>query len=74
MPQESFQKALRSLEIGVDGWSLPKRWKRRTKQQLEYEMRVPNPERMLVIKQVWLTGANIPIQPLSPPDPVSVID
>ena len=54
MPQESFQKALRSLEIGVDGWSLPKRWKRRTRQQLEYEMRVPNPERMLVIKQVRL--------------------
>ena len=54
--QESFQKALRSLEVGVDGWSLPKRWKKRTRQQLEYEMRVPNPERMLVIKQVRLAS------------------
>lgn len=50
--QESFQKALRSLETGLAGWSLPPRWKRRTRQQLEYEMRVPNPERMVVIKQV----------------------
>ena len=50
--QESFQKALRSLETGCDGWSLPRKWKRMTEQQLVYGLRVPNPERMLVIKQV----------------------
>lgn len=50
--QESFQKAMRSLETGLDGWSLPKNWKKRTRQQLEYGMRVPNPDRMLIIKQV----------------------
>ena len=55
--QESFQKALRSLETGLAGWSLPPRWKRRTRQQLEYEMRVPNPERMVVIKQVSSAGS-----------------
>lgn len=50
--QESFQKAMRSLETGCDGWSLPRKWKRMTEQQLVYGLRVPNPERMLVLKQV----------------------
>ena len=50
--QESFQKALRSLETGCDGWSLPRKWKRMDHQQLVYNLRVPNPERVLVIKQV----------------------
>lgn len=45
-------QALRSLETGLDGWSLPKNWKRMTDQQLEYGLRVPNPERMVVLKQV----------------------
>lgn len=49
--QESFQKAMRSLETGLAGWSLPKNWKRKTRQQLEYNLRVPNPDRMLIIKQ-----------------------
>jgi hypothetical protein len=47
-------QALRSLETGLDGWSLPKNWKRRTRQQVEYGLRVPNPERMLIVKQVTL--------------------
>lgn len=45
-------QALRSLETGLEGWSLPKNWKRMTKQQLEYGLRVPNPDRMMIIKQV----------------------
>lgn len=45
-------QALRSLETGLDGWSLPKNWKRLTRQQVEYGLRVPNPERMLIVKQV----------------------
>ena len=44
-------QALRSLETGLDGWSLPRGWKRMTRQQLEYGLRVPNPDRMLVLKQ-----------------------
>lgn len=50
--QESMQKALRSLETGLDGWSLPRNWKRMTDQQLIYGLRVPNPDRMMVMKQV----------------------
>lgn len=50
--QESFQKALRSLETGLDGWSLPRNWKRLTPDKLKYNLRVPNPERMVVMKQV----------------------
>lgn len=64
--QESFQKALRSLETGLAGWSLPPRWKRRTRQELEYQMRVPNPERMVVIKQA---RDPLPLSPSPPPPP-----
>ena len=53
--QESMQKALRSLETGLDGWSLPKNWKRMTDQQLIYGLRVPNPDRMIVMKQVCVS-------------------
>ena len=54
--QESFQKAMRSLETGLDGWSLPRNWKRMPMDKLVFNMRVPNPDRMVVIKQaspVW---------------------
>ena len=61
--QESFQKALRSLETGLAGWSLPRNWKPRTRQQLEYNLRVPNPDRMLIIKQAS------PPPPPPPPHP-----
>jgi carbamoyl-phosphate synthase large subunit len=54
--QESFQKALRSLEIGCDGWSLPRNWKRKTEGELVYGLRVPNPSRMLVMKQAMEDG------------------
>ncbi|KAA6426944.1 MAG: carbamoyl-phosphate synthase large chain-like [Trebouxia sp. A1-2] len=54
--QESFQKALRSLETGLDGFSLPKNWKRMTDQQLIYGLRVPNPDRMMVMKQAMVDG------------------
>ncbi|RMZ56922.1 hypothetical protein APUTEX25_004984, partial [Auxenochlorella protothecoides] len=57
--QESFQKALRSLETGLDGWSLPPNWKRQTPDKLQYNMRVPNPERMVVIKQALEDGLSI---------------
>lgn len=50
--QESFQKAMRGLETGLDGWALPRGWKRLSHEKLIYNMRVPNPERMLAIKQV----------------------
>jgi carbamoyl-phosphate synthase large subunit len=55
--QESFQKAMRSLETGLDGWSLPKNHKRLTPEKLVYNMRVPNPERMVAIKQAFEDGS-----------------
>jgi carbamoyl-phosphate synthase large subunit len=55
--QESFQKALRSLETGLDGWSLPKGHKRLPADKLVYNMRVPNPDRMVAIKQAMEDGA-----------------
>ncbi|KAK9826032.1 hypothetical protein WJX74_006982 [Apatococcus lobatus] len=54
--QQSFQKALRSLETGLSGWSLPKNWKRKSTQQMEYNMRIPSPDRMMVIKQAMVDG------------------
>jgi carbamoyl-phosphate synthase large subunit len=54
--QESFQKALRSLETGCDGWSLPRKWKRLDPSMVVYRLRVPNPERVLVIKQGFEDG------------------
>ena len=54
--QESFQKAMRSLETGLDGWSLPKNWKTMTQDKVVYNMRVPGPDRMMVIKQAFDDG------------------
>jgi len=54
--QESFQKAMRSLETGCNGWALPRSWKRMPQDKLIYNMRVPGPERMLVIKQAFEEG------------------
>lgn len=54
--QESFQKALRSLETGLDGFSLPRGWKRQSEADLVYNMRVPSPDRMMVIKQAMEDG------------------
>jgi hypothetical protein len=49
---ESFQKALRGMEAGLDGWALPRGYKRLPKDQLLYNLRVPNPDRMIHLKQV----------------------
>jgi hypothetical protein len=57
--QESFQKAMRSLETGLDGWSLPRNHKRLPHDKLIYNMRVPNPERMVAIKQALEDGETL---------------
>lgn len=54
--QESFQKALRSLETGLDGWSLPRGWKRLAPDRVVYNLRVPGPDRMTVMKQAFEDG------------------
>lgn len=68
--QESFQKAMRSLETGMDGWSLPRNYKRLSHEKLIYNMRVPCPERMSVIKQAFEDGfSSEEIQDLTKIDP-----
>ncbi|KAF6262033.1 hypothetical protein COO60DRAFT_1621809 [Scenedesmus sp. NREL 46B-D3] len=54
--QESLQKALRGMESGLDGWSLPKGYKKLPKDQLMYKLRVPNPDRMVIMKQAFEEG------------------
>lgn len=51
-----MQKALRGMEAGLDGWSLPKGYKRLPKDQLYYKLRVPNPDRIIFLKQVGGLG------------------
>lgn len=50
--QESVQKALRGLETGLDGFSLPLSWETLPDDKVKYLLRVPTPDRMVVIKQV----------------------
>jgi carbamoyl-phosphate synthase large subunit len=57
--QESVQKALRGMETGLDGWSLPKKWKRLPNDQLLYNLRVPNPDRIMHMHQAMDDGMSI---------------
>ena len=59
-PQESFQKALRSLETGLHGWGCNSRtvhmpsaaeW-----EAIRHSLRVPNPERMVDIHKGMAAG------------------
>lgn len=54
--QESFQKAMRSLETGLDGWALPANYKPRTHAELVFGLRQPTPSRMLFMKQAFDDG------------------
>lgn len=40
------------METGLDGWGLPKGYKRLPKDQLLYKLRVPNPDRIFILYQV----------------------
>mmetsp|Transcript_22911 Transcript_22911/g.50216 ORF Transcript_22911/g.50216 Transcript_22911/m.50216 type:complete len:1179 (-) Transcript_22911:261-3797(-) len=57
--QESMQKALRGLETGLDGWELPKNYKRLSKDAMLYKLRVPNPERIVVLRQAFEDGLGV---------------
>lgn len=58
--QESFQKAVRSLELGYSGWGCGKikeldwDW-----EQLKYNLRVPNPDRIHSVYAVMKKGMKI---------------
>lgn len=57
--QESVQKALRGMETGLDGWSLPKSWKRLPHDKLLYNLRVPNPDRIMHMHQAMDEGMTL---------------
>jgi len=59
--QESLQKALRSLETGLDGFSIPKGGDDLpdNMDDLEYYLRTPTPERMIAIRKAFQLGASV---------------
>ena len=60
--QESFQKALRGLEIGIDGLSSPKKSfqsEREYRDNIKNELRNTNPDRVLYIAEAFRAGISI---------------
>ncbi|MBP5971699.1 carbamoyl-phosphate synthase large subunit [Brasilonema sp. CT11] len=53
---ESFQKALRSLETGRAGWGCDKREKLPSGDQIRAHLRTPNPDRIFAVRHALLTG------------------
>lgn len=57
--QESFQKALRSLETGRAGWGCDKQEKIPSLEFLRANLRTPNPERIFSIRHAFLMGMSV---------------
>lgn len=57
--QESFQKALRSLETGRAGWGCDKPEKVPSLEQIRVGLRTPNPERIFTIRHAMLMGMSV---------------
>ncbi|MDX2241166.1 MAG: carbamoyl-phosphate synthase large subunit [Leptolyngbyaceae cyanobacterium bins.302] len=57
--QESFQKALRSLETGRAGWGCDKQEKIPSLEYLRANLRTPNPERVFSIRHAFLMGMGV---------------
>ncbi len=57
--QESFQKALRSLETGRAGWGCDKDEKIPSLESLRGNLRTPNPERIFTIRLAFLMGMSV---------------
>lgn len=53
---ESFQKALRSLETGRAGWGCDLREKLPSGEQIRAQLRTPNPERIFAVRHAMLLG------------------
>jgi carbamoyl-phosphate synthase large subunit len=54
--QESFQKALRSLETGRAGWGCDKQEKLPSLETIRANLRTPNPERIFTVRHAFLMG------------------
>ncbi len=57
--QESFQKALRSLETGRAGWGCDKQEKIPSLEHIRANLRTPNPERIFTIRHAFLMGMGV---------------
>ncbi|MCS6812520.1 MAG: carbamoyl-phosphate synthase large subunit, partial [Cyanobacteria bacterium] len=57
--QESFQKALRSLETGRAGWGCDRPEKLPSLEQIRAGLRTPNPERIFTLRHAMLLGMTI---------------
>jgi len=67
---ESFQKALRSLETGRSGWGCDKQEKLPSLEQIRANLRTPNPERIFAVRHAMLLGmSNEEIYELTGIDP-----
>ncbi|GAA6617212.1 carbamoyl-phosphate synthase large subunit [Scytonema sp. NUACC26] len=56
---ESFQKALRSLETGRAGWGCDMKEKLPSGEQIRAHLRTPNPERIFAVRHAMLLGMTI---------------
>lgn len=57
--QESFQKALRSLETGRAGWGCDQPEKLPSGEQIRPQLRTPNPERIFAVRHAMLLGMSV---------------
>ena len=68
--EESFQKALRSLETGLAGWGCDRPDPQPEAGELERQLRVPSPDRILAVRTAMLAGrTDAEIHALSGIDP-----
>ncbi|WP_390883410.1 carbamoyl-phosphate synthase large subunit [Kovacikia minuta] len=57
--QESFQKALRSLETGRAGWGCDRQEKLPSLEQIRAGLRTPNPERIFTLRHAMQMGMSV---------------
>jgi carbamoyl-phosphate synthase large subunit len=57
--QESFQKALRSLETGHFGWGCDRDETLPTVEQVKAQLRTPNPEQVFTLRHAMLLGLSV---------------
>jgi carbamoyl-phosphate synthase large subunit len=57
--QESFQKALRSLEVGRAGWGCDRAEKLPSLEQIRAGLRTPNPDRIFTVRHAFQMGMSV---------------
>ncbi len=68
--EESFQKALRSLEMGFSGWGCDREEPILSEKSIDLGLRNPSPERIFIVRSAMLQGrSDLQISELSKIDP-----